>query len=294
MAGHQASRGGGEQRAAGASGRAVRWLLAVVALSFLVPAPQAQGVVDVLLRQRRDARVAEILAALGPRAPVRPLVELGEPGPHVRAFREVAAARQAALDRARAADVARADSVILLAQLATLRWRKVEAGAQGAFLEQYGEAYWQAAPPLRGSAVDSLDTPTLRGRLQAAFGGPTRNADAQRRYGYGGSEHIQFEYWFVVNDSIPVLALDLDGPFGRGLLVASDEPHEGLLPHLKRDLSARLAAVRREDPWVDYYHAFERRAWFRTGFNGAERFTVEVRAPRWSGRADAGRWVIHR
>ena len=265
-----------------------------LALLALAPAPQAQNVVDVLQRQRRDARVAEIVAALGERTPPRPPVEAeSRPDPYVAAFRAVEAARQAVRDSLVAAEEARADSLILAARLASLHWDKVEPDAQGVFLEQYREAYWQAAQPVRGLALDTVGTHTLRGQLQAAFGGPTRNADAQRRYGYGGSEFIQFEYWFVVNDSIPVLALDIDGPFGRGLLIASDEPHAALLPRLKADLSARLDG-RRPDPWVDYYHAYERRTWYRTGFNGTEGFTIDVRAPRWSGREDAERWVIHR
>ena len=273
-----------------------RFVLASALAPFLFPlspAPQAQSVVDVLQRQRRDARVAEIMAEIGPRVPPRPPVELGEPDAATAAFRAVQADRQAARDRLVAAEAARADSLILAAQLATLDWRKVEPGAQQDFVEQYAEAYWQAADPRRG-LVDSLGTPALRGRLQAAFGRPTRNGDAQKRYGYGGSEYVQFEYWFVVNDSIPVLALDVDGPFGRGLLVATDEPHAAILQDLKADLSDRLDAARRPDPWVDYYHSYERGQWFRTGFNGAELFTVAVRPPRWSGRVDAQRWVIHR
>ena len=261
--------------------------------SFLTPSASAQTVVDVLQRQRRDVRVAEIMAEIGDRVPPRPPVELGEPDAATAAFRAVQAARQAAREQLLAAERARADSLILAAQLATLDWRQVEPGAQQDFVERYAEAYWQAAPPGRG-LVDSLDTAALRGRLQAAFGQPTRNGDAQRRYGYGGSEFVQFEYWFVVNDSIPVLALDLDGPFGRGLMVATDEPHAHILPALKADLSDRLVAARRPDPWVDYYHSYERQRWFRTGFNGAESFTVEVRPPRWSGQSDARRWVIHR
>ena len=87
----------------------------------------------------------------------------------------------------------KADSLIRLAQLATLRWRKVEPDGQGSFLEQYADTYWQAALPGRGLYVDTTGTQALRGRLQAAFGRPTRNGDAQRRYGYGGSEDIQFE-----------------------------------------------------------------------------------------------------
>ena len=248
---------------------------------------------DVLQRQRRAARVAEIMDLLGARVPPRPPVEAGTPDDATLAFRAVLAERQRRRDSLVTAENARADSLILAAQLATLSWRKVEPDAQQDFVEQYAEAYWQAADPGAG-LVDSLDTAALRGRLQAAFGRPTRNADAQRRYGYGGSEYIQFEYWFVVNDSIPVLALDIDGPYGRGLMIATDDPHAAIATHLKADLSARLAQARRPDPWVDYYHSYERGHWVRTGFNGDEAFTVRVRPPRWSGRTETQRWVIHR
>lgn len=267
-------------------------LLPLASLLF-PPSVSAQTVVDVLQRQRRDARLAEIMEALGSRVPPRPPVELGTPDAATVAFRAVQARRQQARDSLVAAEGARADSLILAAQLATLHWRKVEPGAQQDFVEQYAEAYWKAADP-RPGLVDSLGTPALRGRLQAAFGDPTRNADAQRRYGYGGSEYIQFEYWFVVNDSIPVLALDIDGPFGRGLLIATDEPFTSILQDLKADLSGQLDQARRPDPWVDYYYSYERRRWFRTGFNGAESFTVDVQPPGWSGRQETQRWVIHR
>ena len=275
------------------TGRWGRLVAALLLALLLAPTAPAQNVVEVLQRQRRDARVAEIMVEIGDRVPGLPPVELGEPDPATAAFLAVQAARQARRDSLVAAEEARADSLILAAQLATLSWRKVEPGAQQDFVEQYGEAYWQAANSADG-LVDSLGTPALRGRLQAAFGRPTRNGDAQKRYGYGGSEYVQFEYWFVINDSIPLLALDVDGPFGRGLMVATDEPHAGILPELKAGLSERLVAARRPDPWVDYYHSYERGQWFRTGYNGAEAFTVPVRPPRWSGRADSGRWVIHR
>ena len=275
----------GRTRAAWAS-VLLLWLLTAVA-------PEAQTVVDVLLRQRRDARVREVIDEIGPRVPPRD-AHVGEVSdPIIEAYLAVQARRQSVRDSLVRAQEVAADSTILAAQLATLRWRKVEPGAQGAFLDQYREAYWQAARP-RGLAIDTMGTPELRGRLQAAFGRPTRNADAQQRYGYGGSEYVQFEYWFVVNDSIPVLALDLDGPFGEGLLVAGDEVHADLLDDLKRDLAGEILAVRRPDPWVDYYHAYDRETWYRTGYNGTDYFTVPVRTPRWSGRTVPDRWIIHR
>jgi len=225
-----------------------------------------------------EARVAEIMAELGPLVPARPPVELGTPDEHTLAYRAVIAAQTAEREAFLAAEAAKADSLIRVARMASFTWQRVPPDGQGAFLEQYREAFWRAAQPQRGLAIDSLSTQILRGRLQAAFGRPTRNADAQQRYGYGGSEYIQFEYWFVVNDSIPVLALDLDGPFGRGLVLASDEPHADVLPRLKSDLSDRLAAIEHPDPWLDYYHAYERQAWYRTGYNG--RSTSRSRSAR--------------
>ena len=257
------------------------------------PAPQAQNVVDVLMAQRKRARVGEVLAEIGPRTPPRPLDPGGAGDPHLAAYAAARDRRQAAADSALRSHEARADSAILAARLASLRWEKVRPADQGPFLEQYREAFWVSAPTSGRAPVDTTNTAVLRGKLQAAFGDPTRNGDAQKRHGYGGSDHVQFEYWFAVNDTIPVLVLDLDGPFGRGLMVAADEAQAALLPALKRDLARRLAAERTPDPWLDYYHSFERGAWYRTGYNGAERFVREVRPPRWGGAA-GDRWIIHR
>src|SRR5690606_296284 len=131
-----------------------------------------------------------------------------------------------------------------------------EPDEQGPFIGEYGEVFWVAAPRL--AALDTVATPRLRALLNGAFGAPTRNAAAAEQEGYAGSEHVQFEYWFAVNDSIPLLVLDRDGPFGRGLIVAGDEAHRRLLPLLAADLAARLARAR-PTPYADYYHAQERR-----------------------------------
>ena len=281
----------------GRGGTRAGWLVVGVASALsLFPsssAPRAQTVVETLMAQRKEARVSEVLAEIGPRTPPRPLSPGGAGDPHLAAYHAARARRQAVADSARRVHEAKADSVILAARLASLRWEKVRPADQGPFLEQYREAFWVSAATSGRAAIDTTNTAVLRGRLQAAFGDPTRNGDAQERHGYGGSDHVQFEYWFAVNDTIPVIVLDLDGPFGRGLMVAADEAQAALLPALKRDLAARLARERSPDPWLDYYHSFERGAWYRTGYNGAERYVREVRAPRWAGAA-GDRWIIHR
>lgn len=266
-------------------------LAAPCSLLAAAPAANAQSVVEVLQQQRRAARAAEVLDELGPRVRPRPAATLGERDGYVEAALALRRARQATADSMAAVE---RDSLARALQLREIVWVKTEPDGQGAFLERYREAYWRAADPRPGQPLDTTATTLLRGRLQAVFGRPTRNADALRQVGYAGSEFIQFEYWFIVNDSIPLLVLDLDGPFGTGLLVAGSEADAALLPVLKADLAARLAEALGPDPWVDYYHSFDRRQWYRTGYNGTEQFTLEIRPPRWSQRDRVDRWIIHR
>ena len=208
-------------------------------------------------------------------------------------FYAVEARRQAARDSVEAERVAQTRRDSLAGTPARFVWDKVEPDAQGRFLDRYREAFWRASDP-RGLTIDTTETPVLRGLLQSAFGRPTRNADAVRQVGYAGNEFVQFEYWFVVNDSIPLIILDLDGPFGRGLLLAGAEAFSEALPDLRADLSEKLLGAPGRDPFVDYYHSFERQQWFRTGFNGTDDFTVPIRPPGWSTRSTVDRWIIHR
>lgn len=248
-------------------------------------------VVDALLRQRLEVRLAEVAAAIGEEAPPRPPAPVPVPLDFYLVSFEasLAAARAQADSLARA----RADSAAAAVQLGPIRWRAVAAHEQGGFLAAYREVFWGAvnAP----SAMDTVATPELRARLATLFGAPTRNAAAAEQEGYAGSEHVQFEYWLVANDSIPILVLDVDGPFGRGLLVAGDDHFRQVLPALKDDLAARVIAAGPPAAYADYYHSQDRRAWYRTGYDGRVYFTEEVRQPRWAREARPGlRWRIYR
>ena len=270
-------------------GRALVWAL----LAFATADARAQNVVELLQRQRLEARAAEVAAGLDPDVAPRPVISLGAADPFTEAFLAVQARRQAVLDSVAAERAAQTRRDSLAGTPPRLVWAKVEPDAQGAFLDRYREVFWRASDPRR-LALDTTATPVIRGRLQNVFGRPTRNADALRQVGYTGNEFVQFEYWFVVNDSIPVLLLDLDGPFGRGLLLAGSEEFADALPDLKADLSRQLFAAPGPDPFVDYYHSFERESWYRTGFNGTEFFTVPIRPPGWVQSRAVDRWVIHR
>ncbi|MEM6785534.1 MAG: hypothetical protein AAF624_17575 [Bacteroidota bacterium] len=271
-----------------------RWILPLV-LALLVAEPlAAQDVVKVLQKQRERARVIEVLdehgAAAEPEAIDLPELYEDEVTGWIAAERIARAQRVA--DSLQAIE----DSLAVLPPLTEVRFRKVEPHEQGDFLDEHIEAYWTSSSET--TAMDSVATLYLRGRLAMQFGTPTRNAAAVEQEQYGGSEFVQFEYWFVVNDSIPLMVLDRNGPEGMGLLVAGDRKQEALLGHVKTMLADQLVASTRLASYVDYYQSRNTRQWYRAGFDGTTFFVNPIRRPRWARRIPAAdqrqKWTIHR
>jgi hypothetical protein len=88
-------------------------------------------------------------------------------------------------------------------------------------------------------------------------------------------EPIQFEYWFVVNDSIPVRVSDVNGPVERGVIVSTDRAHREQLPALRAALFGPLRRAERA-PYVDYYYEEETRRWYRVGYDGTRFFRERI------------------
>ena len=126
--------------------------------------------------------------------------------------------------------------------------------------------------------LDTTRTPTLRARLQAQFGDPTRTL-ADRPLEKPPEGRAQFEYWFVVNDSIPVQLMDPRGPKGRGLIVATERGYRDRLRALRDTL---LAPLQRSEqaPHVDYYYDPRRERWYRTGYDGQSFFLEQIPSTR--------------
>lgn len=252
---------------------------------------QTSGVVDLLVQQRKEARIAELLEELGVSAEPRPPVHPGEMTLY-RLWAERNLVRRKAIADSQAAEEERAAAQASALGTAPIQWRKFAAEEQGEFLDRYSEVFWRAigTPNPR----DTLATPHFRARLNGLFGAPTRNAAAMEQEEYAGSEFVQFEYWLIANDSIPILLLDIDGPFGRGLLVAADEAYIDDFAALKTDLYEKIFESE-PTPFADYYHSHERDQWYRTGFNGTEYFIRDVRRPRWATRRSMDeKWRIFR
>lgn len=153
--------------------------------------------------------------------------------------------------------------------------RAVHRLERGWFEEQYDDTSWSfLGAGVSRTFFDTTRTQELRARLQAQFGDPTQTlGDTDPRE--VESEQPQFEYWFIVNDSIPVQVTDASGPMDRGLIVATERRYRNRLQGLRDTL---LAPVRQPEraPYVDYYYDGLVEQWYRTGFDGRTYFLEQI------------------
>lgn len=276
------------------------WATAVLVLAALPVHAQTTPLVEQLRAQRAAVRIAEVVGETGMAAEPRGPVEIGTAAEPT----EAASLLFWWLPRSRTPRVA-VDSFPPVRPfpepepepppLTAIEWDRVAPTEQAGFLDRFRESLWTVEGMTFPTPLDTIPTPELRARLHTHFGAPTRTAVARGIKGFEGSSYVQFEYWFVVNDSIPFVALDIDGPYGRGLVLAGDFAHAPYLGALKRDFTARLLRPRPLMPYVDYYQIRERNQWVRTGYDGDEYYVIEIKRPRWAGRrSGTGQWYLFR
>jgi len=158
--------------------------------------------------------------------------------------------------------------------------RPVHRLERGWFRDTYPETGWSfLGTTSRLTVFDTTYTRELRARLQAQFGDPTQTLadlpDSTRE------NAPQFEYWFVVNDSIPVRVTDVNGPRGRGLIVATERHLRDQLVAVRDSVLHPLRQPKRA-PYVDYF--YQRPAdgnatvgrWYRSGFDGQAFFLERI------------------
>lgn len=128
--------------------------------------------------------------------------------------------------------------------------------------------------------IDSMATSKIRARLQAVFGEPTKTLeDLINGPKFRPGEAIQFEYWFTVDDSIPFMILDVDGPFGEGLVYGGASKYIDLMPQIKRTFSRKLMEVEEPAPFQDYFYSPEREQWFNVTYKDGEYQAKEIDSP---------------
>lgn len=155
------------------------------------------------------------------------------------------------------------------------RWTLVPKLGRGWFKKEFREVRWSYIGSNSLTLIDTTYTRELRARLESEFGSPTQTiADLNDATNIRTGANIQFEYWFVINDTIPLMVMDVNGPFERGLVVASDHRYRGILAEIKEAFLGRLARSDSKARYADYYYLPEQKMWFMSGYDG-ERFFVD-------------------
>lgn len=140
---------------------------------------------------------------------------------------------------------------------------KVSNDQRAAFRHRFRDVQWTGSGFEGSTVIDRIPTREIRARLQQLYGDPTQKlADLMGRDNFRPGHYIQFEYWFVINDEIPMMVLDIDGPFGNGLVFAGASRYVDLMPEIKRTLSGKLMAVSELGEYEDHYYELNSRQWY--------------------------------
>jgi len=126
--------------------------------------------------------------------------------------------------------------------------------------------------------VDTTATPHIRAKMQSTFGAPTETIVEVHNTADPG-ENIQFEYWFIVNDSIPVTVMDSYGPFDHGIVLSGDHRFRDQLFNLRQSLLGRMMREAPFGVYTDYFYDRVDSRWYRTGYDGAIFFVKPMSPP---------------
>ncbi len=147
------------------------------------------------------------------------------------------------------------------------------------FERRFNDIDWTGRGLYNKASIDNLQTNKLRARLEAVFGEPTKTIeDLIDNPSFRPGKAIMFEYWFVVNDKIPLMLLDVDGPFGHGLVYVGAVQYIDLMPQIKRTLSRKLMNAR-PAAYQDYSYSPERAQWFDVRYQNGKYSIEEIDSP---------------
>jgi hypothetical protein len=171
-------------------------------------------------------------------------------------------------------------SVPALAQFEEPQFRKVSNNERAAFIRNHINTMNQTGQGLyNDSRLDTISTNKLRARLQAVFGDPTQKIeDLIHRRNFRPGKAIQFEYWFVVDGKVPLIILDIKGPFGRELVYSGASRYIDLMPQIMRTFSKKLLEAEPAE-FQDYYYSADREKWYDVRYENGEYTTRQISSP---------------
>lgn len=150
--------------------------------------------------------------------------------------------------------------------------QKVDRTERTQFQQRFGDINWTGQGLYNPTTIDRIPTIELRSRLQAVFGEPTQSiGDLINTDNYRPGKAVQFEYWFIIDDEIPMMVLDLDGPFENGLVYVGASRYIDLMPQVKRTFTRML--MEEGDSlatYSDYFYSPERDQWYLVRYEDGE------------------------
>ena len=127
--------------------------------------------------------------------------------------------------------------------------------------------------------LDRVPAIELRARLESVFGKPTKTIEDIVELGkLRAGKAIQFEYWFIVDGEIPMMILDLDGPFADGLVYVGASRFIDLMPAVKRSFTRQLLEAKPK-AYLDYFFSPERQQWYEVRYQNGKYTKKEVDKP---------------
>lgn len=166
------------------------------------------------------------------------------------------------------------------AQFEAPEFDKVTHDERAAFIRNYINNIKQTGQGLyNDDRLDNIPTSELRARLQAVFGAPTQTiGDMLEKPNFRPGMAIQFEYWFVVDGKIPLIVLDVKGPFGRELVYSGASRYIDLMPQIMRTFSQKLLEAEPAE-FQDYYYSADKEKWYDVRYENGEYITQEIDSP---------------
>lgn len=160
--------------------------------------------------------------------------------------------------------------------------RKVEYNERAQFQQRFANINWTGQGLYNPTTIDRIPTIELRSRLQAAFGNPTQTiGDLINANNFRPGKAIQFEYWFIIDDEMPLMILDLDGPFENGLVYVGASRFIDMMPQVKRTLNRMLMGENGNPAeFSDYFFSPERDQWYLVQYKDGEYTREMINRPR--------------
>lgn len=163
-------------------------------------------------------------------------------------------------------------STVAFAQFEEPDIRKVDRSDRAQFENRFADINWTGQGLYNPTTIDRIPTIELRSRLQAVYGDPTQSiGDLINEANFRPGKAVQFEYWFIIDNEIPMMILDLDGPFENGLVFVGASRYIDLMPQVKRTLNRYLMDRDMElADYSDFFYSPERDQWYLVEYKNGE------------------------